>query len=221
MSDSHGSQEDSTTVQAWEARYASRDRVWSGRVNPVLEETARTLPAGTALDIGCGEGADVIWLAKHGWSATGLDASKTAIERSTRAAEALGLAPNKARFISSDLTDLGRVLGQEVFDLVTMSFMQTPATLPRTEVLKLAAARVAPGGFLLLTSHAQPPPWSSGRGPRVYPQPEEEELDVRAALPHVQWETLESQVRSRVHAHAGRPPAEMRDTVVLMRQLPS
>ena len=56
--------------QFWDERYAAHDRVWSGRPNPRLVEHATELPPGLALDVGCGEGADVVWLAEHGWRAT-------------------------------------------------------------------------------------------------------------------------------------------------------
>ena len=208
-----------TTVDAWEQRYAHRPQVWSGRVNAALEEVARTLSPGTALDIGSGEGGDVIWLASRGWQATGLDASKTAVERALAAARTHGLSEGSARFVASDLTDIDEVVGSERFNLVTMSFMQSPASLTRRDILEVVAPLVAVGGLLLLTSHAEPPPWSSGRGPRVYPQPAEEEAAVRAVVPGVAWETLEAEIRTRVHSHAGREPAELRDTVVLMRRL--
>ena len=53
-------------VDFWEERYAGADQVWSGKVNQVLADIASTLVPGRALDLGCGEGADVIWLAQHG-----------------------------------------------------------------------------------------------------------------------------------------------------------
>lgn len=51
-----------TPADLWEQRYASSDRVWSGLVNHALADIARTLTPGRALDLGCGEGGDAVWL---------------------------------------------------------------------------------------------------------------------------------------------------------------
>ena len=50
----------------WEDHYRRRGRVWSGRPNPVLVDVVGSLRPGTALDLGCGEGGDAIWLAQQG-----------------------------------------------------------------------------------------------------------------------------------------------------------
>ncbi|MDI1451118.1 class I SAM-dependent methyltransferase [Polyangium sp. 6x1] len=49
-------------------------------------ENVEGLPAGTALDVGCGLGADAIWLAHQGWRVTAVDISHVALDRA-RAAE--------------------------------------------------------------------------------------------------------------------------------------
>lgn len=46
----------------WEQRYSASGSLWSGRVNAVLADIAAGLKPGRALDIGSGEGADVLWL---------------------------------------------------------------------------------------------------------------------------------------------------------------
>jgi 2-polyprenyl-3-methyl-5-hydroxy-6-metoxy-1,4-benzoquinol methylase len=51
----------------WEDHYHRRERVWSGRPNPALVDVVGSLRPGTALDLGCGEGGDAIWLARQGW----------------------------------------------------------------------------------------------------------------------------------------------------------
>ena len=57
--------------EQWEARYASVDRLWSGEPNEWLPELAADWAPGAALDIGCGEGDDALWLAGRGWEACG------------------------------------------------------------------------------------------------------------------------------------------------------
>ena len=47
----------------WDERYASVDQVWSGQPNAALVSEIGPLAPGGALDVGCGEGADAIWLA--------------------------------------------------------------------------------------------------------------------------------------------------------------
>ena len=76
----------------WEARYAAVDRLWSGDPNDWLPEFALGWEPGRALDLGCGEGADAVWLAEHGWDVTGLDLSATAIARMRARARDRGLA---------------------------------------------------------------------------------------------------------------------------------
>ncbi|HJA04569.1 MAG TPA: class I SAM-dependent methyltransferase, partial [Candidatus Microbacterium stercoravium] len=144
-------------AEYWEERYGGTDRVWSGRVNRVVADVASELAPGRSLDLGCGEGADVIWLAQQGWTATGIDISPSAIGRAREAAQAAGLADDRASFAANDLASLD-VAPQ--YDLVTASFLHSPVELPRAEILRAAAGLVAPGGHLLITSHAASPPWA-------------------------------------------------------------
>src|SRR4051812_46119146 len=80
--------EHSSQEPDWDARYNESERIWSGEPNGALvAEMANVLP-GRALDVGCGEGADAVWLAQHGWDVTALDVAKPALERGERAADA-------------------------------------------------------------------------------------------------------------------------------------
>lgn len=133
---------------AWDERYASTDAVWSGRVNPTLARLVAPLPVGRAADIGCGEGGDVVWLAQHGWHATGIDFSEVGLERARRAARDAGVA---------DRTDWQRVDARtwqpdERWDLVTAHYLHLPPDQMRALVARLATA-VAPGGTLLIVGH--------------------------------------------------------------------
>lgn len=53
-------------LEFWEDLYRGRPQVWSGDPNPVFAAVAGELETGSALDLGCGEGGDAIWLAAGG-----------------------------------------------------------------------------------------------------------------------------------------------------------
>src|ERR671912_1096728 len=76
--------------QEWNERYAGCNQIWSGQPNQALVTEVSPLPPGRALDVGCGEGADAVWLALRGWSVTALDVSEVALERAKKAAAAAG-----------------------------------------------------------------------------------------------------------------------------------
>ena len=135
---------------AWEERYSGEQNVWSGEPNPQLVAEAAGLTPGTALDVGCGEGGDVIWLARQGWRVTGADFSANGLARAARNAEAAGVADRTdwwqvdARTFAAD----GRS-----YDLVTTHFLQPPDG-GMVDVTRRLAGAVAPGGHLLVVGHA-------------------------------------------------------------------
>src|SRR6266480_289721 len=91
----HGEQRFGAAAQAaeWDAKYSERDgTMWSGRPNGRLVAEVADLNPGRALDVGCGEGADAIWLARRGWTVTAIDISEVAVTRAREAAELAGVA---------------------------------------------------------------------------------------------------------------------------------
>ena len=226
-------------VDFWEERYAGADRVWSGRVNRVLSDVAAMLPAGRALDLGCGEGADVIWLAREGWTATGVDISPSAVRRAAHAAAAAGLTPDQARFVAGDLSavmsahpgsywDVDQApfvpspaaeppIGRE-YDLVTASFLHSPVHLAREEILRRAASLVAPGGHLLVTSHADFPPWSDRARHAGHRFLSVDEELAELALDPATWQIVIAETRTRDTTGPDGVPATLDDTVILVRR---
>lgn len=133
---------------AWESRYAVVERVWSGRPNGALIAETERLGAARALDVGCGEGSDAVWLALGGWDVTGLDVSQVALDRARTAADDAGVT---VRWLHAGLLDAALPAGG--FDLVSVQY---PALLrtPDHEAEQALLIAVAPGGTLLIVHHA-------------------------------------------------------------------
>jgi SAM-dependent methyltransferase len=236
----------------WEQRYESASAVWSGRVNATLALIAGELVPGRSLDLGCGEGGDAIWLATQGWRATGIDISATAVQRATDAAAAAEISADHIRFVAADLSTMG---GRELtamdlagMDLVSASFLQSPFELPRAAILQAAARLVAPGGHLVLVSHAAAPPWANfGDGPApVFPTPASELADLGLQFnygsdlstggvdgdrgvtaedsagvrsPIGAWQKLRAEVVYRDVVAPSGEPATLEDTLVVLRRV--
>ncbi|MFB6555484.1 class I SAM-dependent methyltransferase [Streptomyces sp. NPDC056405] len=144
-------------AEFWEARYRDTDRVWSGRPNALLVREASDLAPGIALDLGCGEGADAVWLASRGWRVTGVDISGTALDRAAGHAANAGVGDR----VAWERHELGRSFPEGSFDLVSVHFLQSPVELDQQAVLRDAARAVADGGTLLIVMHAGWPSWQA------------------------------------------------------------
>ena len=142
----------------WDELYRSRPRVWSGRPNPQLVAEAAGLEPGTALDLGCGEGADALWLAEQGWTVTAVDVSAVALERAEQHA-ADSAAGNRITWLQRDLDAWAP---EEQFDLVSAQFLHSTEA-PWQRPHRVAADAVRPGGTLLIVGHHPDglPPWRS------------------------------------------------------------
>ncbi|MBT2225372.1 methyltransferase domain-containing protein [Nonomuraea sp. NEAU-A123] len=172
-------------TELWDARYREGDQIWSGDPNVILVREAADLEPGRALDLGCGEGADAVWLARRGWRVTAVDISGVALERAARHAVREGVAER----IDWQRHDLATSFPDGVFDLVSAQFLHSHGDLPREEVLRTAAAAVAPGGVLLVVGHAGFPPWEHDHHHDLrFPTPDEvlEALELEEG----QWEVL-------------------------------
>jgi SAM-dependent methyltransferase len=69
---------------SWNDNYAQGFAPWdTGVPDPMLVEMVESgaIPAGRALDVGCGTGTNAIWLAQHGYDVVGVDIAPLAVEK--------------------------------------------------------------------------------------------------------------------------------------------
>jgi SAM-dependent methyltransferase len=173
----------SEAQQVWEEHYAERDRVWSGRVNVRLAELVEPMTPGRALDLGCGEGADAMWLAEHGWRVTAVDISQTALKRAATDA----MARNIAERIDFQHRDLSESFSGGVFELVSAQFLHSTVPLNRAQLLRRAADAVAPGGTMVVVDHGAAPPWASEVVRDHHDFPPADEVVSSLHLDDTQW----------------------------------
>ena len=135
----------------WDERYRSQSSLWSGKPNVHLVGEAAELSPGTALDVGCGEGADAIWLAGRGWQVTGVDVSTVALQRAAgHAARAGDGIAGRIDCVHAD--QLRWDPGPARYDLVSAQYLHLPDPL-RADLFRRLAASVTPGGTLLIVGH--------------------------------------------------------------------
>ncbi len=224
--------------EVWDDLYRTRERFWSGRPNAMLEQIVAPLPAGRALDLGCGEGGDAVWLATRGWEVLAVDVSAVALARVSETVRRAGLADR----IDLRRTDIAVDFPEGSFELVSAQFLHSPIAFPREQVLRRAADAVAPGGLLLVVGHADVPPWGDdsareqdghehGRhghgerehgkhehGPHDVPLPGPEEVLTSLQLDDGAWEVVRCDLPERTAAGPDGEQAQLHDSVLAVRR---
>ena len=222
--DAHGQAADSFGRDAWERHW--REASAPVPPSPYLARETSDLEPGTALDAGCGAGAETVWLATQGWRVIGVDIAPTALARAAALAERPTLR-GAATWVEADLTTWEP---DEPLDLVLSSY--TPAAIPQLELYRRLAGWVAPGGSLLIVGHLHGRPAGGhghrhdeqaqehGRGDRPPPEATVSLASVTALFDAGAWvvETAEEHVRTA--AEAGAQPVRANDIVVRTRRRP-
>jgi SAM-dependent methyltransferase len=215
-----------SVAEAWDERYSSRPQIWSGKPNPQLVREAGGLRPGRALDLGCGEGADAIWLSQQGWTVTAVDVSavaleraatheKTALDRASVHAEGAGAIPSRIQWEQGDLDEWQPA---ETYDLVSAQFLHGPS-LAWPVPLRTAAAAVKPGGTLLIVGHHphKLPPWGNHTNPDMFYTPEQ--LIQELGLEEPVWQVEVSTTRERVATGPDGEEAAIGDAVLRATRL--
>jgi SAM-dependent methyltransferase len=196
----------------WENRYRSAPSLWSGHANAVLVAEVAGLAPGTALDAGCGEGGDALWLAEHGWRVDAVDLSTVALARAETEAVRRGIA-DRIRWQQADLTAW---TPSGSYDLVTASFLH-PSSAVRSQLYRRLGEAVAPGGILLVAQH-------DPSDAAVVPRPDLPDLyatveQLAADLDPARWEVLVAEARPRTAHHPEHGgEVTVRDVVLVARR---
>ncbi|MYQ38289.1 Methyltransferase domain-containing protein [Streptomyces sp. LamerLS-316] len=201
-----------TDAEMWDDRYRESDRIWSGNPNVVLVREVEDLKPGRALDLGCGEGADAVWLARTGWRVTATDISRVALERAAVHAAEAGVADR----VDWQWHDLGASFPEGEYDLVSAQFLHSMGDLPREEILRRAAGAVAPGGVLLIVGHAGFPSWEHDHADMELPTTDE--VLASLELPEGEWEVLLSEEHERIQNDPDGNPTTRTDNALKVRR---
>lgn len=182
--------------------------------NPYLAGELGDLAPGTALDAGCGRGAEARWLAAHGWRVTAVDISSEVLARAA--------ATDPSGRIHWLGTDLCTWTPTAPYDLVTTHYAH-PA-MPQLDFYDRVASWVAPGGTLLIVGHRQTD------GEHGHGQEHEYEhqppaaasataATITARLADTQWRIVTADERRRTMARGDGAPMTLSDVVVRATRL--
>jgi SAM-dependent methyltransferase len=199
-----------TASDLWDEKYAAAEQLWSGEPNRALVDAAAPLRVGRALDVGCGEGADAVWLAQQGWDVTALDVSGVALDRAAHHARDAGVS---VRWVHAGLMEAPLAAG--AFDLVSAQYPVLLRT-SRADAERTLLDAVAPDGVLIVVHHADFDPAhakAQGFDPADYVAPS----DVALLLDN-NWQVDVNETRPR-KVTTGGGAHHIQDIVLVARRL--
>jgi SAM-dependent methyltransferase len=202
---------------AWDARYAATSALeWGAEPNRWVAAELAGMPPGRAADLAAGEGRNALWLAGLGWRVTAVDFSAAALAKG-RDLGGRG-SPEVAARVGWECADVRSYTPDPgAYDLVLLSYLQLPAP-ERRDVVRGAAAALAPGGTLLVIGH-DTTNLTEGTGGPQDPAVLFTPADVVGDLDGVPGLAVER--AERVYREVGAPPDRRRavDALVRIRRL--
>jgi SAM-dependent methyltransferase len=130
----------------WDDRYRTTELIWTAEPNRFLVEQVTDLGPGRALDLGCGEGRNAVWLAQRGFDVTAIDFSAVAIEKASQ------LAQERRVHVDWIVADVTATLPEGPFDLAVVLYLHLREPT-FTSLLTRVCGALAPGGTLLVIGH--------------------------------------------------------------------
>jgi len=131
----------------WNRRYDGADLIWTAQANRTLMAEVESLEPGRALDLGCGEGRNAVWLASRGWEVTGVDFADVGLRKARLLAEAQAVV---VEWVLADLQTYEPA--RSAYDLVVVLYLHLGPD-HRGAVHATAASALRPGGTLIVLGH--------------------------------------------------------------------
>lgn len=129
------------SVGRWDEIYAGKAMKVPVIPSALVLETTANLTAGTALDIGMGNGRNAVYLARKGWKVTGIDVSREAVKQAQAEAAKLGTS------IDAQVTRFENIPAYiNRYDLVVCMYVQDLATKNAKKIVDM----LKPGGLLVI-----------------------------------------------------------------------
>lgn len=137
---------------------------WNTNITPpeVIETFERFTVPGTALDLGCGTGTNVIYMAQRGWQAIGVDFIAQAINKAREKAKIRGVT-HSTHFYHADVTQLDKLNLPVCQFALDMGCFHGQSARGRQDYIRSLSKILSPGSLYML--YAFLPTIGRGGGP--------------------------------------------------------
>ncbi len=131
----------------WDSSYQQAVSVWGEKPDLLLLDLAPLLPKGRVLDLGMGEGRNVLFFAAQGYDVRGIDLSPTAVQKCLERAQILNVT------VQAEVQDIREVVIEPnslalVICAMSLQFMKYADSAAMLHQIK---AGLQPDGFVYLT----------------------------------------------------------------------
>ncbi len=144
-------------ASGWDERYrafAEHGGIWAVEPPRVIREIVEPLAPGTALDVATGDGRTAVWLARRGWTTTGIDFSRAGLD--------LARARPGGERVTWVEGDIRTSSPRGLYDLIVVAYLHLQ---DNESTLRRIAGWVAPGGHLVVVGHDVENIAAGGHGP--------------------------------------------------------